>query len=134
MPFSAFFNNIRSQAPYQNRLNRDPFVSKLAEEKSPKSEPKAKKAKLVDPASKVEQAEYTEPPEDKMYIDYLQNNGYLNTLLVSDPSMYLDNPIHPIFYISNFDNTHTSTTLTHSHMTPALQLASIWLTKPELLH
>lgn len=127
MPFSAFPNDAKSHAPYQNRLNKDSFVARLAQENSPKPKPKA------EANGKVKKEESAEPPEDKIYSDYLQNNGYLDTPLLSDPNIHLDNPIHPIFDISNFDNTHESTALAHSHMTPALRLASIWLTKPEFL-
>jgi hypothetical protein len=78
MPFSAFPNDTKSHAPYQNRLNRDPFVYRISEEKSPDLELRTKKAKFVEAAANVEQAD-AEHPEDKMYIDYLQNNRNLDT-------------------------------------------------------
>jgi hypothetical protein len=114
MPFSAFPNDTKSHAPYQNRLNRDPFVYRISEGKSPDLEPRTKKAKFVEAAAKVEQAD-AEHPKDKMYIDYLQNNRYLDTPLLPDSSLHLDNLIHPIFNISNFDDTHGSTALVYDH-------------------
>ena len=110
MPFSAFAGwGTEWHQDYLNLLKTDRFVKAL------KRKPKQEDSDLT------------------VFDPLLQQHGYLDIKL-ADTQKYIDNDIHPLFQGERWDDTFQDTPAALSHLQLARRLASLWLTKGELLN
>ena len=110
MPFSAFAGwGTEWHQDYLNLLKTDRFVKAL--ERKPKQE----------------------DSDLTVFDPLLQKHGYLDIKL-ADTQKYIDNDIHPLFQEERWDDTFQDTPTALSHLQLARRLASLWLTRDELLN